>query len=461
MTDKAQTTIFVVDDDASLCKVVVHQLSQEGYSVSHETDPLAARAKISRDRPTIVISDLRMPGLSGHDILAHCRAESPETAVIVMTGYPTVDDAVEAMRVGAFDFLQKPVDRPQLLRVLDKACEMLDLRRENSLLRTMVDNYLGLDQMVGQSPAMQKVYTQARQIAQSSANLIIIGETGTGKELLAKSIHRLGPRVNKPFEAINCAAIPADLLESELFGHVKGSFTGATADRDGRILASAGGTLFLDEIGDLPSSLQPKLLRVLQEKVVEPIGSRHAIPVDFRLICATHRDLPAMVKDGSFREDLFYRIQVVPLELPPLRERREDIALLFMRFLRDESNREKRQPLEVDPMVLREISAQDWPGNVRELENLARRIFALNATGKVGLDDLPWKTSGLGRSNDLLLSGSLPEEGFDLEEWTDQLILKALAKNEGNKSRTARYLGISRNTLQYRMEKHGLSEIEC
>ena len=460
MIEKSRVKIFVVDDDASLCKVIVHQLSQEGYSVSHDTDPIAARTHITAERPTIVISDLRMPGLSGHDILAHCRADSPATAVIVMTGYPTVDDAVEAMRVGAFDILQKPVDRPQLLRVIDKACEMLELRRENSFLRTIVDNYLGLDQMVGQSPAMQKVYAEARQVAQSSANLVIFGETGTGKELLAKSIHRLGPRVNKPFEAINCAAIPADLLESELFGHVKGSFAGATEDRSGRILASAGGTLFLDEIGDLPPSLQPKLLRVLQEKVVEPIGARQAIPVDFRLICATHRDLLSMVKDGLFREDLFYRIQVVPIELPPLRARREDIALLFMRFLRDESTREKRQPLEVDPLVLREITAQEWPGNVRELENLARRLFALNVTGKVGLEDLPWKASGQGKPSESMLCGCLPEEGFDLEYWTDQVILKALAKNEGNKSRTARYLGISRNTLQYRMEKHGLGEIE-
>jgi len=453
--------ILMVDDDASLCKVIVHQLIQEGYTVTSETDPMVARDRIGVEQPAIVLSDLRMPGLSGHAILAHCRAMSPETAVIMMTGYPTVDDAVEAMRVGAFDFLQKPVDRSQLLRVVGKAVEMIKLRQENQALRTMVENYLGLDQMVGQSPAMQRVYAQAKQVAQGNAPVLILGETGTGKELLAKSIHRLGSRAARPFVAINCAAIPADLLESELFGHVKGAFTGAINDRDGRIVSAAGGTLFLDEIGDLPSSLQPKLLRVLQERVVEPIGSSRPVSVDFRLICATHRDLPAMVQTGDFREDLYYRIHVVPIALPALRERREDIAVLFMRFLRDEASRENRAPLEVDPQVLLFLSEQEWRGNVRELENLARRILALNTTGRVVQADLPFYPKNIAALTTLSVAEvALPEEHFNLEQWIDTIIYRALEKNQGNKSKTARYLEISRNTLQYRLDKKGLEPQE-
>lgn len=450
--------ILIVDDDAPLLRVLEHHLAGEGYQVEKESRPQAALDRLGIIRPHILLTDLRMPGLTGHEMLARVREKSPDTLVIMLTGFPTVEDAVNAMRAGAHDFIQKPVDREHLLRVVRKAVDLLDLRHENRRLRSLVEDFLGFDTMVGQSAAMQKIYVQARQVAASSANVMLLGETGTGKEVLARAIHRASPRGDKPFIAVNCAAIPGELLESELFGHVKGAFTGAIADRIGRFQAAEGGTLFLDEIGDLPPSLQPKLLRVIQERTIEPVGSRDSLPIDFRLISATHRDLKARVGEGLFREDLYYRLNVVPIVLPPLVDRKEDIAPLFMRFLKMEGDKEGRTPLETDPEVLQCLARYRWPGNVRELENLARRLVALNMSGRISLADLPppYGAAAEARvaSSDLL--SELPEDGLDLEEWTDGVILKALEKNNWNQSRTARYLKISRNSLLYRMDKRGL-----
>ncbi len=456
--------ILIVDDDVTLLRVLEHHLTAEGYQVEKENRPEAALKRIEAFHPHILLTDLRMPGLTGHDVLAHVREKSPETLVIMLTGFPTVEDAVKAMRSGAYDFIQKPVDREHLLRVVRKAADILDLRRENLQLRNLVENFLGFDNMVGHSPGMQKVYAQARQVAASSASIILLGETGTGKELLARAIHRASPRRDKPFVAVNCAAIPSELLESELFGHVKGAFTGAISDRIGRFQAAEGGTLFLDEIGDLPQSLQAKLLRVIQERVVEPIGSRQPLPVDFKLISATHRDLKKRVEEGLFREDLYYRLHVVPIVIPPLRDRKEDIAPLFMRFLKLEADKEGRTPLVTDPEVLKCLEQFTWPGNVRELENLARRMVALNTSGKLSLEDLspPYcdvlESPATSPAFSPGLLPELPEKGLDLEAWVDGLVLKALEKHQWNQSRTARYLNITRNTLLYRMDKRRLQK---
>ncbi len=453
-------TILVVDDDLSLLRVLEHHLLEAGYQVHREQSANAAHAKIVSINPQILISDLRMPEMTGLQLQQRCRDLLPDLMVILLTGFPNVEDAVEAMRMGAYDFIQKPVDREHLLQVVKKASDLLALRKENTQLRNLVENFLGFDNMVGQSEAMKKVYEQARQMSQSSAPVMILGETGTGKELLAKAIHRNGNRSSGPFIAVNCAAIPGDLLEAELFGYRKGAFTGAHIERSGKVLAAQGGSLFLDEIGDMPLDLQPKLLRVLQEKKVDVLGDVNSVSVDFRLICSTHRDLKQLINDGKFREDLFYRLNVVPITLPPLRERRNDIPLLFIRFLKMESERENKVPLTIDQDLLQALAQLNWFGNVRELENLAKRLVALNTSGKITVSELP----ELNQKNHPDINNGvfnqqypvLPVEGFDIETWTDTLILAALKKHEWNQSRTAKYLNISRNTLTYRIDKRGL-----
>jgi DNA-binding NtrC family response regulator len=321
---------------------------------------------------------------------------------------------------------------------------------------------------------MQKLLAQARRVASSQAPVLFLGETGSGKEVLARALHQASTRAQGPFIAINCAAIPAELLESELFGHAKGAFTGAVTDKPGRIQAAEGGTLFLDEIGDLPLALQPKLLRVLQEKTIEPVGKNQSIPVDFRLICATHHDLRARVAAGQFREDLYYRLNVLPLQIPPLRERRADIPALFLRLCQKACELEGRVAIDVEPALLDRLAQMDWPGNVRELENAAKRLVALcsdtvlkvEALMNAGLEAeedsdgrvVPSIGHPMGHRISLSMGAEspLPEGHLDLEAWIDDLVLRALEKHEGNQSATARYLGVSRNTLVYRLEKRGL-----
>jgi two-component system NtrC family response regulator len=308
--------------------------------------------------------------------------------------------------------------------------------------------------MIGSSPAIKNVYQLARQVAQSNVSVLISGETGTGKELLAKAIHNNSSRKDEPFIPVNCAAIPKDLIESELFGHEKGAFTGAVSRRIGRMQAADRGTLFLDEIGDLPIELQPKLLRVLQELEIEPVGSNRIIKIDLRVITATHKDLKNLLKKGLFREDLFFRLNVVPLEIPPLRERISDIPLLFSHFIHEQLNRDSRNPVKIQPGVIKALENYRWPGNVRELENLAQRIIALDDDNQITEEDLP--DTVFQNKNNQTGTLELPGDKMDLEEWTDKVILQALERNNWNQSKTARYLNISRNQLIYRMVKRKL-----
>jgi two-component system NtrC family response regulator len=358
------------------------------------------------------------------------------------------------MKAGAFDFIQKPIEKEHLLSVAQKAAEYITLKNENVLLKNLVEEHLDFGNMIGKSSAIQQVYHQARQVSSSSTTILIQGETGTGKEMLARAIHQNSPRKDKPFIAINCAAVPATLLESELFGHVKGAFTGAVSPRKGLIEEAGDGTFFLDEIGDLPLDLQPKLLRLLQEREFQPVGSNYKKLTLVRFIIATHHNLQEMVEANTFREDLYFRLNVVPLKLPRLCERAEDIIPLFQHFLREAAASENKEIPAIDKEVVSKLESYSWPGNVREVENLAQRLMALHTGERIEVADLPESFFVSGEETDM--NHSLPERGFDLEEWTDKTILAALEKNNWNQSKTAQYLNISRNTLVYRMERRPL-----
>jgi two-component system NtrC family response regulator len=446
--------ILIVDDDLSLLRVVDHHLSGAGYSTTPVYQPKEALKLLDGEQFDIVLCDMKMQEVSGMDILRKVSRMDADVVFIVITGYPTVDEAVEAMKLGAFDFIQKPVDKAHLLRVVEKAAELISLRRENVRLKSLVKEQFEFDKIIARSGLMRKVCSQASQVAASNVSVLITGETGTGKELLAKAIHNNSRVKSGPFIAVNCGAIPANLMESELFGHTKGAFTGASGSRAGHFESADGGTIFLDEIGDLPLDLQSKLLRVLQEGTVVPVGSSNPKQVDVRIISATHRDLAEMISQETFREDLFYRLNVVPLDIPPLRHRTEDIPLLFKYFVKTQLEQDGRKMVAIDQKAVGHLENYDWPGNVRELENLARRIVALNNGDRITEKDLPEHITSSKKAD--TMSQKLPDSEFDLEDWIDGVMVEALKKNGWNQTRTARFLNISRNTLIYRMEKRGL-----
>lgn len=453
-----QLKILIIDDDQSLLRVIDHHISSAGFVSRAVSEPLEAKILLETDEYDIILSDLKMPKLSGLDLLKIRERAGLKGLFIVMTGFPSIEKAVEAMKHGAFDFIQKPIDKAHLLRVVEKAREVVFLRYENLQLKSIINDQLDFGNIIARSEGMRKVCTQALQVAPSNVSVLIRGETGTGKELIARAIHQKS-RVSKgPFIAMNCAAIPADLLESELFGHTKGAFSGAVTDRMGYFESANTGTLFLDEIGDLPLGLQGKLLRVLQENCIVPLGSSTPRSVQVRVLSATHRNLDDMIHKKQFREDLYYRLNIVSLEIPPLRTRTEDIPLLFNFFLKKQFELEKKVQSVVDKELICVLEKYQWPGNVRELENLARRLVALNCGEIISTTDLP--SHFLTNPSTQNLQHPLPEEGIDLEKWIDELVIKALKKNQWNQSKTARYLNISRNTLIYRMEKQGLKQLE-
>ncbi|MBF0432160.1 MAG: sigma-54-dependent Fis family transcriptional regulator [Fibrobacteria bacterium] len=446
--------IMIVDDDLSLLRVIEHHLSGAGHQTRAINKPDEALKLLEEETFDMILCDMKMPGLSGLDILKQINKLGVDVLFIIITGYPTVEEAVEAMKLGAFDFIQKPVDKNHLLRVVEKASEVITLRRENRHLKSLVKQQFAFDKIIARSASMRNVCTQAAQVALSNVSILISGETGTGKELLAKAIHNSSKVKKGPFIALNCGAIPANLIEAELFGHVKGAFTGAVSARMGLFEAANSGTIFLDEIGDLPLEMQGKLLRVLQENVVVPVGSNTQREISVRVISATHQILPEMVSAGTFREDLFYRLNIVPLEIPPLRDRMDDIAFLFKHFIKKQLQVDGREMLSIDKKVVTVLEDYDWPGNVRELENLARRIVALTANNEIVLNDIPDNIQKNKRQG--VLPVDMPDSGIDLEEWMDRLVVRALKKNDWNQSKTAKFLNISRNTLIYRMEKRGL-----
>lgn len=450
--------ILIVDDDGSFRRIVDYTLKEEGYQTHLATTGLEALEQFGNSEFSLVITDVRMPTMNGLALLRRIQAEAPEIPVIVVTAHAAVEDAVEAMRDGAFDYIVKPVNRDQLKLVIRKALEVKELKRENLQLRQAVSERLQFKNMIGRSENVQKIFQVAAQAARVDSTVLIRGASGTGKEVLAKAIHFNSPRKNQPFVVVNCAAIPEMLLESELFGHARGSFTGAVADRKGKIEGATGGTLFLDEVGELQPQTQVKLLRLLQEKEIDKIGVTSPLKVDVRIIAATHRNLEALVREGDFREDLYYRLNVIPIEIPPLCQRREDIPIMANFFLRKYAQIFGKE-LKLDPAVFKIFDVYSWPGNIRELENLMERLAALNEDGDITLNDLPDSVlSQASRVHRVLLN--IPPDGVDLEKVERDLIRVSLEKNDWNQSRAARFLRITRNTLIYRMQKFGLAAPE-
>jgi DNA-binding NtrC family response regulator len=448
-------TILVVDDDESLRRVTRMQLEDLGYRVTAVSRVDEALAVLAAEPVALVITDLKMPGMSGMDLLEQARLEFPETQVIMITAYGTIGNAVEAMKAGAFDYVTKPIDFDELALVVARALERQDLLAEVRALRATLDRKYGFEAIIGRAESLLAVLEQADRAAHSSATVLIRGETGTGKELLAKAIHANSARRHQPFVTINCAAIPKELLESELFGHVRGSFTGAVANKKGRVEMADGGTVFLDEIGEMPLELQVKLLRLIQEGEVEKVGATGPVKVDVRIIAATHRNLLARIEDGTFREDLYYRLAVVPLDLPPLRDRPEDVPELVQHFLLKSKQKHGRADLVFPPSLLPYFKSYAWPGNVRELENVMERLVVLAPENEISVGDLPEFLRRQPPATDVIRL-EIPACGTSLEAVEKNLILLALEKFNWNQTHAARYLDISRKTLIYRMEKHGV-----
>lgn len=448
-------SILLVDDDDSLRRVMQIQLEEAGYSVGTAPDAEAALAALDSRSYALVITDFLMPGMSGLDLLHRIRAQSPDTLVILISAFGTIQGAVAAMRAGAFDYITKPIDYEELVLLLKRAMEHHHLREEVRQLRASIDQKYGFENIIGQSKPLLYVLDLASRAARVDSTVLIQGETGTGKELLARAIHFNSERRDRPFVTINCGAIPRDLLESELFGHTKGSFTGAIAHKAGKIESANGGTVFLDEVGEMPLDLQVKLLRLVQEREIEKVGAPAPLPVDVRILAATHRNLLAMIEDGTFREDLYYRLSVIPLELPALRQRHEDIPELVSHFFVKAKQKLGRPGLRLPAGLLPYFQRYSWPGNIRELENIVERLVVLTPGDEISLADLPeYLRQDRSPAEATLLQ--LHPDGISLDAVERDLIQKAMEKFNWNQSKAARFLDISRKTLIYRLEKHGI-----
>lgn len=442
--------ILVIDDDVSLRRVMEFNLGEAGYDVLTAGDGEDGLALFRRHRPEMVITDVQMPGMSGYEVLEQLLEIEPRTLVIIVTAFSTVEQAVEAMKVGAYDYLAKPFGRDQLIMTVAKAFEVKKLRQENLQLKEELSGNDRSSQIIADAPRMKVLMDRVRKVAASEASVLISGESGTGKEVIAKALHHGSARSKEPFIAVNCAAIPKDLIESELFGHIKGSFTGAVSDRKGKFSLADGGTLFLDEIGELPVELQPKLLRALQEQQIEPVGGVTET-VNVRVIAATNRDLEQAMLDGGFREDLYYRLAVVPIEIPPLRERREDIPQLLQFCLQKQSHGAQ---VKLSKQLIDCLQNYDWPGNVRELENVVEQMLILRSSDLLDITELPARMRRpASRAGGVL---NLPEEGYSLEQLEQDAVIEALNRCNGNKSKAAAFLQIPRHTLLYRLEKYNI-----
>ncbi len=443
---------LLVDDDINLTKVLSYQLQQVGYQVTVAHSGKEGLELFKKQVFPLIISDIQMPDLDGIRLLEEIRAIDHDAVFILITAFGSIDQAVKACELGADDYLTKPFSREQLIFTIEKALRIRQLEQENQLLKQELGKHFTFENLVVQSPAMQKVVQIAARLAQSDSNVLLLGESGTGKNLIAKAIHYNSKRKDKPLITVNCPSIPDQLLESELFGHIKGSFTGAIADRQGKFELANGGTIFLDEIGDLKPELQAKLLRVIQEKEFERIGENKPIKVDVRIIAATNRDLKKLVAENKFREDLYYRLSVVPIVLPPLRQRKEEIPLLIDLVLKKLGVHGK---LRITPQAVARLQAYPWPGNVRELENVIEQMVVLSGKDVLDVEDLPehlQTETQLPEKNLQMVNGLLP-----LKELEKLAIEQALQQAEGNQSQAARLLQIPRHVLIYKMKKYGLS----
>ena len=457
MKDNPRKTILLADDDESVRRVLEFQLTEAGFTVLSSSDGSDALSQFGSNDVDCVVTDLRMPRLSGLELLEKIKAINSEVPVIVVTAFGEVETAVTAMKSGAFDYINKPFNRDEILLTIERALSFTETRSENRQLRAIVNREFRLDNVIGESPGMRRVLELVQRVARSDVTVLITGESGTGKELIAKGIHFSGKRKSGPFIAVNCASIPETLIEAELFGYKRGSFTGATSDTKGKFEAADKGTIFLDEIGEMPLPLQPKLLRVLQEQEIVRIGENTPRKIDVRIMAASNQNLEGMTERGAFREDLYFRLAVVPINIPPLRFRKEDIPLLLNHFLRRARERHGFKDLQMSRDVVAKLSEYSFPGNVRELENLIERMVVLSDEKQLTLADVP---TDLDRQFQTFAGArfELPPDGVSLEDLERAIINYALTLHNGNQSQAARYLNITRSTLIYRMQKFGLHE---
>ncbi len=447
--------ILIVDDDAAMRETLAVLARKLGYESIAAANVESATKILGERQVDVIITDLRMPGGSGMDLLRHVREHEPEIPVILLTGFGTVEGAVTAIQDGAFDYLTKPIDIGEVKLRIARALESRRMNSENAYLREEAASGSGIEGLIGESPALAKVVDLIRKVSASDASVLITGETGTGKEVVARAIHNRSERRDRLFVPVNLSAIPSELVESELFGHVRGAFTGAMREREGKFEVASGGTLFLDEIGDAPIALQPKLLRALQDRLIERVGANQTRQVDVRLISATNRNLTALMESETFRPDLYYRLRVIEIEMPPLRARREDIKFLAAHFLRRAPSGNAEQGARITRRALAYLEDYHWPGNVRELENAIERALVLSGGELVDVEhfDLGVKPP--------TSSGDADAPTLRLDEALDRIekdtILRALEESDDVKARAARILGVSERTLWYKLRKHGLS----
>jgi two-component system response regulator HydG len=447
--------ILVVDDEQETCDLLEMALNRHGFKVTSSTNAQHALELVAEQDFDLVLTDLSMPEMSGLDLCERVLGTRPDMPVIVITGQGSLETAIGAIRVGAYDFITKPVDPKLLFLSVSRAIQHRQLSDEVRRLRQAVDaGESTTERIVGQSATMRRVYELINRVDESDASVLIHGETGTGKELIARAIHSGSRRKNGPFVAINCAAVPHALLESELFGHARGAFTDAKATRTGLFVQASGGTLFLDEIGELPIEVQPKLLRALQERKVRPVGANQEIPFDARIVAATNRNLEDAVYEKRFREDLYYRINVVKIDVPPLRERGGDVLHLAQHFLKQFASRNNKKSLELSTTAAEKLMAYNWPGNVRELENCMEHAVALARFDQVTVEDLPEKIRAY-RAERFVVAANDPTEIVTMDELERRYILRVLSLVNGNKSRAAQVLGFDRRTLYRKLERYG------
>ena len=443
--------ILLVEDDREMCRFLSELLTEEGYEVEVVYDGPSALERYKQTGFDITITDLMMPRMKGTELVRHLREIDPDALVLLITAFGSIESAVETMREGAFDYLTKPFRTDEILLSIGRALEQRGLRQELQRLRREIQGFYGLENIVGKSAKMRRIFEIVSHISDVPANVLIIGESGTGKELVARAIHYNSPRCRGPFIPVNCAAIPETLLESELFGYLRGAFTDAKKDRKGLFQEASGGTLFLDEISEVPVNLQAKLLRVIEDKEVRPLGANQGEKVDVRILAASNRDLEQLVSEGRFRQDLFYRLNVIRVDLPPLKERPEDIPLLVEHFLQKFSQKTKRKVTGVAEEVLAALVNYHWPGNVRELEHTIERAFLLGKGEKIGLNDLPSQL--LARSGREAPLEEAVSRGYTLRDLEREYIKKVLETMGGNKTEAAKILGVDRTTLYRKLEE--------
>jgi two-component system response regulator HydG len=448
--------ILVVDDEPSQRKMLKANLTLDNYEVVESEDGSDAIKRVSEEFFDLILMDNRMSQVDGIEALTEIKKISPGIPIIIITAYASVETAVEALRAGAHDYLTKPLDMDELRIKLHQTLEFWRLKEENILQKRRLENLFDVSGIIGRSPAMKAVLETVAMVAPTEATVLILGESGTGKELIANALHQGSNRAEKRFIKVNCAAMPETLLESELFGHERGAFTGAVGRRAGRFELANGGTIFLDEIGEMTLATQAKLLRVLQEREFEPLGSTKTVKVDIRILAASNRVLQDEVKRGTFRDDLFYRLNVVPIQLPPLRERKEDISLLIGHFLKLYNDKNSRNVQGFHPRALDALMRYSWPGNIRELENVVERCVILTRDDYVPFFDLPGPIKELAGEGLTVEMRNGITAGLTIREMERELILKTLEENDLNRTRSARILGITRRTLQHKLKEYGI-----